>query len=162
MFELGLKSRRYLRLVGIGFIAFLFHRPFLMIFGTIAILTCRMLGIDPVDNPLQDLYNEESLPVVKALLLILPVISAPFFEELFFRGVLYKILRKRLNANLTILFTAVMFAAVHPGLNQFINILVLGLVLAYLVEKTGSIIPAITLHFLVNFTSIIALALGMR
>ena len=162
LLELGLNSRRYLRLIWIGFVAFLFHRPIMPIFNAISMLICHAFGVELVNNPVQDLYHGESLPILKALLLILPVVSAPFFEELLFRGVLYKVLRKHLNVVSTILITAVFFSIVHKGLYQMINIFALGVILAYLVEKTGSIIPSITLHFLVNLTSVIALALGAK
>jgi CAAX protease family protein len=161
LFEIGLRSGRLARQLKIGLAAFLFHRPISVIFVAISLIACDLLNAPPAQNPIVDIIVSEPVGWVKVCLVMVPVISAPFFEEIFFRGVLFKVLRNYLSAPLTIVFTALLFAAVHAGLYQGINIFALGLVLGYLVEKTGSIIPSIILHFLINITAILALLMNL-
>ena len=161
LFEIGLRTGRLARQVKIGLAAFLFHRPISIIFLAISLAVCALLNVKPDQNPIVDIVMSESVGWVKVCLVLVPVLSAPFFEEIFFRGVLYKVLRSYVNAPLTILLTALLFSSVHAGLYQGINIFALGLVLAYLVEKTGSIIPSIVLHFLINLTAMLALLLDL-
>ena len=160
LFELGLRTGRFARQLKIGLGGFLFHWPVRIIFLAISLVACDLLNEPPAENPVIDMFRTESVGWVKACLILVPVISAPFFEEVFFRGVLYKVLRSYISAPLTIVFSALLFASVHTGLYQGINIFALGLILGYLVEKTGSIIPSIFLHFLINFTSMVALLMS--
>jgi len=161
-FELGLRTRRLLRQLKLGFAGFLFHWPVRIIFVALSLAICKLVGVNPVQNPVIDLYREEPIGWIKVALVVVPLLSAPVFEEIFFRALLYRIVRSYVNAPLTIIFTSLLFASVHTGLNQAVNIFALGLILGYLVEKTGSIVPSIFLHFLINFTSVAALLLGFN
>lgn len=82
----------------------------------------------------------------------------PIVEELFFRGVLHHLLRRRLNAATTIVVGAAIFAVVHfipvliPGL------FVAGLCLGYLREQSGSIWPSVLFHILQNTLALLAMA----
>lgn len=84
---------------------------------------------------------------------------APVVEELFFRGFIYGGLRGRIGAtNLgATIVSALIFTALHFTLDQFISILVLGLFLAWLYEKTGSLIPGIVFHGVNNAIALVAL-----
>jgi len=82
----------------------------------------------------------------------------PIVEELFFRGVLHHLLRRRFNAATTIVVGAAVFAVVHfipvliPGL------FVAGLCLGYLREQSGSIWPGVLFHMLQNTIALLAMA----
>ena len=160
LFEVGLRTGRFARQLKIGVAAFLFLMPFMLIFEAIARVACSLFNEPVTQNPVIEIFRTEPVGWVKACLVFVPVISAPFFEEVFFRGVLYKLLRSYISAPLAIVISALLFASVHAGLYQGIKIFALGLILGYLVEKTGSIIPSIFLHFLINFTSMVALLMS--
>ncbi|WP_448336488.1 CPBP family intramembrane glutamic endopeptidase [Chloroflexus aurantiacus] len=91
-------------------------------------------------------------------LLILVAGIVPLVEELFFRGVLHHLLRRRFSAAVTIVLGAAIFAVVHfipvlvPGL------FVAGLCLGYLREQSGSIWPSVLFHMLQNTLALLAMA----
>lgn len=78
---------------------------------------------------------------------ILPAI----FEELLFRKVMING-AKKYGTVFSIIFTAVMFGLIHMNIPQAINAVFIGIVFAYVVIKTGSIIPSMILHFVNNGT----------
>lgn len=92
------------------------------------------------------------------------VIMAPVAEEVLMRGYLYGKLRKVMPAIGAVLISAVLFSLLHLGIsedpesgrlvftqwNVVLNILPLGIILAILREKTGSIWAGIFLHMVKN------------
>ena len=79
------------------------------------------------------------------------VVFAPIFEEIAFRGLLYAILRRRLNFLPAALLSASIFAIAHGyGWIGFISVLWSGLLWAWIYEKTGSLIPGMIAHALNN------------
>ena len=81
-------------------------------------------------------------------------IIAPITEELVFRCFVLKNL-SRFNLRFGIIASGVMFGLVHGNPVQFVFASILGIILAYITVKSGSIIPAIILHFTVNTTATI-------
>ncbi len=89
----------------------------------------------------------------------------PFAEELAFRGLAFRWLRDRLGTLAGALLSALVFAALH-GIPQLIPaITLLGLVLAWTVQRSGSLWPAIVVHGVFNATMTtllyVALAAGV-
>lgn len=78
------------------------------------------------------------------------VIITPVFEETIFRGILFKRLRARLSFKSSIIIASVVFAVAHMQWNVAVDTFALSLVLCWLVEKSGSIAPAIALHSIKN------------
>ena len=77
---------------------------------------------------------------------------APIGEELIFRGaVLRKLLEwKPEHRWLMITFSAVLFAVAHMNPAQIIHPLLIGLLLGWMYERTGSIIPGVAYHWANN------------
>jgi membrane protease YdiL (CAAX protease family) len=93
-------------------------------------------------------------------LLLLIAVIAPIAEELFFRGMLYPVLRQRWSAPWAIGINALLFALVH-----FIPLLLpalffIGLILAWVRERTQSIVPGILLHAMQNGLVVVAVYIG--
>jgi uncharacterized protein len=93
------------------------------------------------------------------LTLIAAAVVAPIAEEIFFRGFLYGGLRGRIGAIGAMLVSTLFFTALHFSIDQFIPIFFLGLFLAWLYEKTGSLYPGILLHLSNNAISLVLLAI---
>ncbi|NUN50575.1 MAG: CPBP family intramembrane metalloprotease [Candidatus Brocadiae bacterium] len=89
-------------------------------------------------------------PALKALAVLAVAVVAPIAEEILFRGVLFRALRLRWGVFPAMLVSAAIFSAVHLDLLHALPIFMLGLVLAFITEESGSLIPGITLHALVN------------
>ena len=77
---------------------------------------------------------------------------APIGEELVFRGaVLHKLLEWKPERRwLMITFSAVLFAVAHMNPAQIIHPLLIGLLLGWMYERTGSIIPGVAYHWTNN------------
>lgn len=82
---------------------------------------------------------------------------APFAEEVAFRGVLYPWLRGRLGVPGAVLASALGFAALHgvPALVPALT--VIGVALALVYERSGSLWPAVVTHGVFNTIMIAAL-----
>ena len=77
------------------------------------------------------------------------IILAPIIEEIFFRGVLFPLLSRRLGIIAGALLSGLIFGFAHFGNSDLLLIGVLsfgGFLLALLYVRTGSIIPGIILH----------------
>ena len=87
----------------------------------------------------------------RILLFIEIAILPAIFEELLFRKVMLDG-SKKYGTVFGIIFTAIMFGLIHMNIPQAVNAICIGILFAYLVIKTGSIIPAMVLHFINNGT----------
>jgi hypothetical protein len=103
-------------------------------------------------------------PLAFAVLLIAAAVVAPFFEELFFRGFLFGVYRRRQPVWLAYLVSSVLFTILHldpnrMNLNQMaglsVGIFMLAMLLAWLYQHTGSLYPGIVAHAINNATGLI-------
>lgn len=82
-------------------------------------------------------------------------ILLPIAEELVYRGLLYKRMRENMPVVISMVFSAVIFGVTHGNLVQFIYAGVLGFLLAYTYEKTGTLKAPALLHIVMNLTSVV-------
>ena len=75
-------------------------------------------------------------------------------EELAYRGVMFGSFHEagRLKA---ILMSGFLFGLMHMNFNQMAYAIMIGLVFGFVVEATGSIIPTMIMHFLINGFSVV-------
>lgn len=122
--------------------------------GAVALAQDALFGISaPEDSGLPLEEGDVSTSAVLAVLLV-AVVLAPFFEELFFRGILFQYLRSRYLLVARGLFEAVVisalaFATLHLG-GSILPILPVGVVLALVMHRTNSLWPPIALHMFYN------------
>ena len=88
----------------------------------------------------------------------------PFAEELFFRGVLYGWLRRRYTFWIAAAVSALVFAIAHADIAIGLSNLILGLVLAWVYERSQSLWVPVAVHAVNNSLAVgllyAALALG--
>ncbi len=89
--------------------------------------------------------------------IILMVILGPFGEEILFRGMIYKSLRKRRGILASLILSSIFFAFVHGQFIHLFPIFLIAFILAYLYELTGSIVSSIVLHTSINLFFMIIL-----
>jgi membrane protease YdiL (CAAX protease family) len=79
-------------------------------------------------------------------------IGAPVAEEVFFRGFLYRSLRNRLSVLPACLLAATMFGLLHTQYPLAVRpiLVFFGIVTCLLYERTGSLLPGIALHCIVD------------
>lgn len=117
----------------------------------------------PVQHEVLQLLARPDLPEwVVPLLWVSAVLIAPFTEEAFYRGVCQTALNhvfKRRWAS--ILIIGVVFGLSHYTLPHFVApLVILGLALGYVYEKTGSIVAPFVLHSLFNLKTMILFTLS--
>jgi uncharacterized protein len=89
------------------------------------------------------------------LFLMYVCLIGPILEEIIFRGFILKSMQK--YGNLTaIIVTSILFSMFHLNLVQFINPVLMGIVLAFITIKSKSIFPAMIAHIFNNTISLIA------
>ena len=79
---------------------------------------------------------------------------APVFEESFFRGYLFDVVRGRLGRAPSYIWTSLFFAFVHLSLINFLGIFVASLVLCWIYERYG-LLPAVAAHGTYNGLTLI-------
>lgn len=90
--------------------------------------------------------------LAEVIMTIYTCVIAPITEELFYRGMLLNVLSKS-NQRFAVFATAVFFGLGHGNVPQFILAVLLGIFLAHITLKHGSIIPAVIVHIFVNTLS---------
>jgi membrane protease YdiL (CAAX protease family) len=88
------------------------------------------------------------------------VILAPIGEELLCRGLLYGWLKTRWGKGAGAFLSALLFAGLHQSLGAVAPIFVLGLVLVYVYERTGSLHYSILFHAIFNGVNLALMSLG--
>jgi membrane protease YdiL (CAAX protease family) len=84
------------------------------------------------------------------LLLFLVALIGPVAEELFFRGMLYPVMRRRRGPTAAVVLNAILFALIHFIPILLPSLFLIGLIFAWVRERSGSIIPSIVLHVVQN------------
>ena len=88
-------------------------------------------------------------------LAVLVGIIVPVGEEVFFRGLTYGALRRLMNRHAAAVVSALFFAGAHLQPVELLPILILGIVLAYTYEYTGSLIPGMIAHGINNLAALV-------
>lgn len=89
-------------------------------------------------------------------------VAAPIGEEVFFRGFLYNALKHRFSVKVGIVVSGLLFALVHISPLALLIIFPMGMLLAYVYEKTGSLWVTITMHIINNGVVFVAMWLGLN
>ena len=105
------------------------------------------------------------------LIAIFTVVGAPFFEELFFRGVLLRGLARLFGTvgnwvgpALAIITTGILFGLAHAESLQLLGLATFGVILSFIAYRTGRLGMNMVAHAAFNLTAVVAvvtpLALG--
>lgn len=112
----------------------------------------------PFENPqLEALAPEGFSWASLAGMLLLVGVLVPFIEEIIFRGLIFGWLRKHLRFTMAAPIVALLFAVAHQVWMLVPVLFFMGLVLAKVTERSGSLWPAIILHGTFNSAMTIAL-----
>lgn len=147
---LGFTSSNWKSDVKFGLKHYLIVLPVILLSGFLVDFVLRMFGIMPEQQEIiNSILNEDSSGVL-AFMFFFGMLAAPVAEELLFRGVLQSAVRTVFGRMKAILISGFIFALVHTNVHVFLQIFILGLLLAYLFEKTGSLIAPVTVHICHN------------
>jgi len=148
--SLGFTVHNWKRDVKIGLKHYLIVLPIIILAGFVVDFVLRIFGIEPEQQDIiSKILNEDSLGVL-TFMFFFGMLAAPVVEELLFRGFLQSAVKTTFGKLKAILISGFLFALVHLNAHVFLQIFILGLLLAYLFEKTGSLIAPITVHICHN------------
>ncbi len=102
----------------------------------------------------QKMLNVKSIDALAFNILLIAVLPA-LGEELFFRGIIQKILSEHRNAHLAIWISAFIFSAIHIQFYGFFPRLLLGAFLGYLLFWSGNLWIPIIAHFINNAVAVV-------
>ena len=106
-------------------------------------------------------------PVQLLLAVLAAVVMAPLAEELLFRGLLHRGLRRRMRIVPATLVSSVLFAVVHidVAVSQplaLVGLTFVGVILALAHERTGSLLVPVVIHATHNAVTIVAVVVTSR
>lgn len=128
----------------------------LILLGVSALSTWIWTHLDhtpKLQQPLQVFQQAAGLPE-KLFFTYLAVVGAPFFEEVFFRGLLYTALRQFGYQRVALILSAVIFGLIHLDKEKFLPLTVFGLILVAVYEHTRTLIAPILTHATFNFINL--------
>jgi CAAX protease family protein len=148
---LGLRPTRFWPAVGWAAVV-------LGTFWLVSGLLVAIFGEPPEQEITEEIKSEDGVLALAGYIGITCLI-APLAEELFFRGLLFPVLRARVGVTWGVLVSAALFSMVHAlgsPVEALIVLFVLGAGLCLLYLRTGSLLPCIGLHALNNAISFAA------
>ncbi len=106
-----------------------------------------------LEAPARDLTND-ARGAGFFVLAVLLIFGAPLVEELFYRGLLLKALKRHLPAPLAVIGCGIGFGAAHFNLVTLPGLAVFGIVLAILAHRSGRLGSSIVAHAAFNATTV--------
>lgn len=148
--SLGLTLSNSLKRCFQGLAGYVTILPTLVLLLLLISIVCDRIGYKPPPHPLVSVFLKEEKLSFILYAIFLSALIGPVVEEVFFRGFAYSAIKKKVGVGWAILISSAIFALVHMNLFSFLPVMWLGIAMAYLYEKTGSLIPSITLHVIHN------------
>ncbi|MFN0059102.1 MAG: lysostaphin resistance A-like protein [Planctomycetota bacterium] len=116
-------------------------------------LVLELMGLRPEPQALAGIFIAAAAGDDHFLLVSLfcaGAVVAPVFEEVVFRGLLFRSLTTAVGARPAVLISSLVFTVVHVNLQASLPIFAIGCVLASLYHRTGNLWACITLHSIFN------------
>jgi membrane protease YdiL (CAAX protease family) len=112
-------------------------------------------GVEPQE--LVSLFQAGGDPLAIGLLVVLAVVLAPIVEEIIFRGCLFRFLKSQTTRLPAQLISAALFSLMHANLFSFVPLMVVGVLLARVYERSGHLLVPIYFHAFFNGFSLLML-----
>ena len=129
-----------------------------LLYGSLIIIGTLLKNVGFVPKT-QNVAEEVKLMGETSVFLVIlgPAILIPAVEELLFRSLLYRSIKKSLSPFISAIISAVLFGFAHMEPDTIPQLIIIGLILAYVYEKSGSIYVPIALHATNNFITVMIL-----
>lgn len=117
----------------------------------------ELFGLEFLESPSQlpsDLFDHTAVVVLMGIAVM---IAAPIAEEVLFRGFLFGGLRRYWGFVPAALVSGAVFSLAHGYIGLIIPFMLVGAVLAFVYERSGSLLTAIATHFIFNAVSYLLL-----
>jgi membrane protease YdiL (CAAX protease family) len=122
----------------------------------------RSVGVVEATPPqeLVQLFSSGGNPYLITCLALAAIFLAPYVEEILFRGCIYRFLKSQTLIPFAQFISGIIFAAIHGNLASFGPLIVVGILLAHIYEKEGSLRVSIFFHALFNAFSLVLILLA--
>ncbi|WP_339306155.1 type II CAAX endopeptidase family protein [Paenibacillus sp. FSL R5-0519] len=132
----------------------------LIILSVMAVYLTSFLG-NTVDNSKTESLQQN----VTLFTIVIGIVSAgfvsPLYEEIFYRGFIYRWLRTRIRMKWAIVISALIFTLAHfPTINAMPVNFISGVVFAWNYERTGSVVPGMIVHGAFNTIAVVLTAMS--
>lgn len=141
-----------LRAAGLAVLLIVLFRP------VVGLANFLVNGLDANGEKVQDLvkfFEDNSDPAIRWWMVLAAVIIAPVVEELVFRGLIYRVLKRQCGRVASLLFTSVLFALVHGHLPSVVPLTVLACCLTIGLELSGTLMVPMLMHAIFNATTLL-------
>jgi len=88
------------------------------------------------------------------------VLLAPLSEEIFYRGFAYTIFKKHYGKVVGVILSSFLYAGLHLDIWNAPLFFIMGIGFALLFERTGSLVPGITAHTVINLSTVCLIMVG--
>lgn len=152
---LGLSAKNFFRNVFYGVVGYVALVPVLILMLAITAIVINAVKYIPQRQPVVELFMKEKGTAFLAYSSLFAAILGPIVEEIFFRGFMYGLFKKYIGIFWAMVLTAAIFATLHTHVVGFFPIMALGMLLAYLYEKTGTLVSSMTVHIIHNLVMVL-------
>jgi len=158
--SVGINFKNFLANVFYGVVGYVAAIPVLFLVLMLTAVIIRLANYSPREQIVVEMFMRQTNPAFLIYTSIFAAIAGPIAEELFFRGFMYSAVKKYIGIFWATMITASIFAFLHGHVVGFLPIMVLGILLAYLYERTGTLVSSITVHMCHNFSMVLLVFLA--
>jgi uncharacterized protein len=120
--------------------------PLMSLLSAISLL----FSTNMIDNTVTKIVSANPLFISVLVIAFIPCV----LEETVYRGVFFNEYRK-INPLKGIFLSGLLFGLVHMNFNQFIYAFAMGVIFAFIIEATDSILASMIVHFVINCNSVV-------
>lgn len=132
----------------------------LLVFSVIAVYLTSFLG-NTVDNSKTESLQQNVTMFTLVVAIVSAGIVSPIYEEIFYRGFIYRWLRTRVSTRWAIVISSLIFTLAHfPTINAMPVNFISGIVFAWTYERTGSVVPGMIVHGVFNTIAVLLTAMS--
>lgn len=132
-------------------IKLIFWLSLVVIVGSSMIMVCTSFIGNTVENDKVHSIQQDINAFTILISFVSAVIISPIYEEIFYRGFIYRWLRTRISMRWAVVISSFIFTIAHiPTYNVMPINFFSGIIFALAYERTNSIWPAIIVHALTN------------
>lgn len=147
--------RRVASCVSWGVLGYLRVYPLILVAMLVNLFFLRFVGLaDGTPRALQFLMTATT-PAQRIAVLVLVLVGAPLAEELFFRGLVHRVISEWMSRETAAVLSGGVFALVHFDVMVVGPLWVLGWVLARWYDRSGSMLTVVTMHACQNGLSLV-------
>lgn len=123
----------------------------ILMVGAVLILVLTSFIGNTLENSKTESMQQNETFFSFLIAFISAAVISPIYEEIFYRGFLYRWLRSRIGFSGAILLSSIIFTAIHiPTYNTMPVNFFSGIIFALAYERTNSIWPSVIIHGLTN------------